>query len=60
MDGYAVTARDTFSASESLPAFLEVTGEVVMGRIPEGAVEPGKTFRISTGGMSLMGLMRLS
>jgi molybdopterin molybdotransferase len=51
MDGYAVKARDTFGASESLPAFLEVTGEVVMGRIPEGAVESGKAFRISTGGM---------
>jgi molybdopterin molybdotransferase len=51
MDGYAVMARDTFGASENLPAFLEVTGEVVMGRVPEGAVEPGKAFRISTGGM---------
>jgi len=51
MDGYAVQARDTFGASESLPAFLDVTGEVVMGRPPQGAVEPGKAFRISTGGM---------
>lgn len=51
MDGYAVQARDTFGASESLPAFLEVTGEVVMGQRPQGAVEPGKAFRISTGGM---------
>jgi molybdopterin molybdotransferase len=51
MDGYAVQARDTFGASESLPAFLDVTGEVVMGRIPEGAVGSGKAFRISTGGM---------
>ncbi|MDM7918615.1 MAG: molybdopterin molybdenumtransferase MoeA, partial [Methanosarcina sp.] len=26
MDGYAVRAKDTFGASDSLPAFLELTG----------------------------------
>lgn len=51
MDGYAVKARDTFGASESLPAFLEMTGEVIMGRPPTGVVTPGKAIRISTGGM---------
>lgn len=51
MDGYAVRAKDTFGASESLPAFLDITGEVAMGRSPEGAVAPGKAVRISTGGM---------
>jgi molybdopterin molybdotransferase len=51
MDGYAVRAKDTFGATENLPAFLEMTGEVMMGRIPEGAVTPGKAIRISTGGM---------
>jgi molybdopterin molybdotransferase len=51
MDGYAVRARDTFGASENLPAFLEVEGEVLMGLAPAGAVKPGKAIRISTGGM---------
>ena len=51
MDGYAVRARDTFGASEHLPAFLEVEGEVLMGLAPAGAVKPGKAIRISTGGM---------
>jgi molybdopterin molybdotransferase len=51
MDGYAVRSRDTFGASESLPALLEVAGEVHMGRSPEGAVTPGRAVRISTGGM---------
>ena len=32
MDGYAVRASDTFGASESLPAYLEVVGEVRMGQ----------------------------
>jgi len=51
MDGYAVRARDTFGAAETLPAFLEVEGEVLMGRAPAGAVTQGKAIRISTGGM---------
>jgi len=51
MDGYAVRARDTFGASETLPAFLDMTGEVLMGRVPAGSVSPGKAIRISTGGM---------
>lgn len=51
MDGYAVRARDTFGASDSLPAFLELTGEVIMGRIPTEIVAPGTAVRISTGGM---------
>jgi molybdopterin molybdotransferase len=51
MDGYAVRARDTFGATESLPAFLETAGEVIMGQAPTGKVTPGKVIRISTGGM---------
>ena len=51
MDGYAVRAKDTFGASDSLPAFLELSGEVIMGREPEGSVASGKAMRISTGGM---------
>jgi len=51
MDGYAVRARDTFGAVETLPALLDVTGEVLMGRAPDGIVSRGKAIRISTGGM---------
>ncbi|MCS7009851.1 MAG: molybdopterin molybdenumtransferase MoeA, partial [Anaerolineales bacterium] len=31
VDGYAVRARDTFGASESLPAYLNLVGEISMG-----------------------------
>ena len=31
MDGYSVRASDTFGASESLPALLNVIGEISMG-----------------------------
>ncbi len=51
MDGYAVRARDTFGATESLPALLETSGEVMMGRAPERTVTTGGAIRISTGGM---------
>ncbi|MDI6710197.1 MAG: molybdopterin molybdotransferase MoeA [Bacillota bacterium] len=51
MDGFAVRARDTFGASEGLPAYLQVTGEVLMGHPPAGELAPGQAFRIATGGM---------
>ncbi len=51
MDGYAVRARDTFGASESLPALLEKSGEIIMGAKPPLAVRPGKAAEIPTGGM---------
>ena len=51
MDGYAVKSKDTFGAAESLPAFLEVAGEVIMGQVPAVSVTPGKAVKISTGGM---------
>jgi len=51
MDGYAVRARDTFGASEKLPAYLEVSGEVPMGEFPEHGPDPGACFAIATGGI---------
>ncbi len=51
VDGYAVKAQDTFGATESLPAFLEIIGEALMGDVPDIAVSRGKAIRISTGGM---------
>lgn len=51
MDGFAVRARDTFGASEGLPAMLEAVGEVLMGEGAEMEVTPGKAVAIPTGGM---------
>ena len=31
VDGYAIMARDSHGASESLPAYLKLAGEVLMG-----------------------------
>lgn len=51
MDGYAVRARDTFGASETLPALLETAGETSMGETAGGRLEPGKAIAVPTGGM---------
>jgi molybdopterin molybdotransferase len=51
MDGYAVRAKDSFGASESLPGLFEVKGEVFMGETPATAVGRGQAVKISTGGM---------
>jgi len=51
VDGYAVRAADTFGASEGLPAYLAVTGDVLMGQAPRCAVGVGEAARIPTGGV---------
>lgn len=51
VDGFAVRARDTYGASDSLPAYLALAGEVPMGAAPESALEPGQCMTIHTGGM---------
>jgi molybdopterin molybdotransferase len=51
VDGYAVIASDTYGATESLPGYLRVVGEVSMGRKSEIPVLPGQAMVIHTGGM---------
>ena len=51
MDGYAVKARDTFGASDSLPAYLDMVHEIKMSGKPSFLLQDGQAARISTGGM---------
>ncbi len=51
MDGYSVRARDTFGASEALPAFCQVVGEVAMGSLPQVSLATGHAAVAYTGGM---------
>lgn len=52
MDGFAVRAADTFGASDGLPAYLDVVGEVLMGQEVQGSIrQPGQAWSIPTGGM---------
>lgn len=54
VDGYAVRAQDTFGASESLPAFLDIVGSIEMGKAA-GSISHGQAKYIPTGGMMPQG-----
>lgn len=51
VDGYAVAAQDTHGASDSLPAYLEVVGEVPMGQAAAVSLDEGHCAIVHTGGM---------
>jgi molybdopterin molybdotransferase len=51
VDGYAVRASDTFGASDSLPGYLSVIGEVPMGDASGFVLGPAQCALIHTGGM---------
>jgi molybdopterin molybdotransferase len=50
MDGYAVRATDTRSASSQEPVRLAVLGEIRAGAAPPTSVRPSAALRIMTGG----------
>ncbi len=51
MDGYAVNSADTFGASDMVPVYLQVKGQVLMGKRPEIKLQRGEACQIPTGGM---------
>lgn len=51
VDGYAVIASDTYGASETLPGYLKVIGEVPMGDVPDFSLSSAVCAVIHTGGM---------
>jgi molybdopterin molybdotransferase len=55
MDGYAVRAEDTHGATEGLPAYLKVVGEIAMGKAAGVRLSPGEAALIHTGGMLALG-----
>ena len=55
VDGYSLRAADTFGASEGLPAYFTVVGEVPMGRPALVGVGLGQAAVTSTGGMLAKG-----
>lgn len=50
VDGYAVKAKDTFGASESMPCQLNIVGEVRMGEKPGFTIKSDTAAYIPTGG----------
>jgi molybdopterin molybdotransferase len=51
VDGFALNAADTFGATESMPAYLNIKGEIKMGDRPRFVLNKGEAAKISTGGM---------
>ena len=51
VDGYAVRARDTYGASDTLPGYLALIGEVQMGAAPTLTIGSAQCALIHTGGM---------
>jgi len=51
VDGYAVVAKDTSGASETIPAFLQCIGEVEMGKAATTPIGSGQCVYVPTGGM---------
>lgn len=49
MDGYAVCAQDTFGASESLPAYLDLAGSIRIDAKDIPALPPGACMELPTG-----------
>lgn len=51
MDGFALCAADTYGSGESMPAMLDIKGEILMGEGAHTPIKNGECFKISTGGM---------
>ena len=51
VDGYAVRSSDTYGASESIPSFLTLVGDVAMGEAAGFKLYSGQCAYVPTGGM---------
>jgi len=50
VDGFAVRAEDTFGASDSIPALLNLVAAIPMGVLPDFTLRAGEAAQIPTGG----------
>jgi len=51
VDGYAVKSGETTGATETLPSFFTIIGEVHMGELAKMAIGEGEAVYVPTGGM---------
>lgn len=51
VDGYALLAGETATATDDAPAIFELVGEVRMGNLTDLQIQPGQAVRMPTGGM---------
>ena len=50
VDGYALSSKDTFGCSESIPAILPLRGEILMGTGADFVLPEGECCYVPTGG----------
>lgn len=50
VDGYAVSAKDTFGCTDSIPAIMPVCGQVLMGNGADFVLPEGQCCYVPTGG----------
>ncbi|MQF99716.1 MAG: molybdopterin molybdenumtransferase MoeA [SAR202 cluster bacterium] len=51
MDGYAVIASDTYGSTESIPAYINLIGEIPMGQPSDLILTRGNIAKVHTGSM---------
>lgn len=51
VDGYAIKSSDSHGASESMPSFLNLIGEIKMGERAKMRISSGEAVYVPTGGM---------
>jgi len=51
VDGYAILSKDSVGASESMPAFLKIKGQVLMGDVCHDNISSGEAIYVPTGGV---------
>ena len=55
VDGYAVIAKDTEAATDTIPTFLNIVGESFMGKPCDIDIKNGECVYVPTGGMIPLG-----
>lgn len=51
VDGYAIKSKESFGASQGIPAFFTLKGEVLMGENTSKELESGQAIYVPTGAM---------
>ena len=51
VDGFAVISADTHGASESIPLYLDLAGDIPVGTVAGRPLKSGEAMRVVTGGM---------
>lgn len=51
VDGYAIKVEDSHGANQSIPAIINILGEVLIGEKADSSIKSGESLYVPTGGM---------